>query len=115
MSTLSTAVTVPKTLLTRSRRIISIPQTGGRQAPLQPEQNYIGDDRQNAHRESPRNELPDIRLRYSARDEGTEAARADVGGDRRDRDVESHRVAHAFHYCRQCNLQLPPRQALPRS
>src|SRR5215212_3040304 len=60
MSTLSTAVIVPKTLLTRSSRIISVPQTRGGQATLQPEQTHIGDDRQNTHRQGPGDELPDV-------------------------------------------------------
>src|SRR5215203_6300538 len=91
MSTRSTAVIVPKIFVTRSRRIISIPQTGRGQTPLQSEKRQVGENGEDADRQRARDELANIRLGNAPGDEGAEPTGADIGGDRRDRDVQDDR------------------------
>src|SRR3954463_2157985 len=75
MVTASTAVVCPKTLLTRSRRIMAAPldpETGGGEEAAHADQREIGDDRQQADGDRAGEELADVGLGDAARDEGAE-------------------------------------------
>src|SRR4051794_22825076 len=85
MVTASTAVIGPKSLLTRSSRIIASasldPEARRSQPAAYSDERVVGNDREEAHRESAGEELADIGLADAARDEGAEPAGADVGRD----------------------------------
>src|SRR3954465_6731750 len=80
MVTASTAVIGPKSLLTRSRRIMAAPlgaQAGrGEPAPRR-EEGVVGGDCEEAHGKRAGQKLADVGLRDAARDEGAEPAGAD--------------------------------------